>query len=55
MHESGDGFDGGGIGVLKIEASFEGGGDPTRLEQKREGRVLLKIPRGDIDGVGKVK
>ena len=32
-------------------------GAGTTLEHwgKREGRVLLKIPRGDIDGVGEVK
>ena len=27
----------------------------SKPKQEREGRVLLKIPRGDIEGVGEVK
>ena len=36
-------------GALPREAESEGG------RCKREGWFLLKIPRGDIDGVGEVK
>ena len=43
---------------IPSEAS-EGGNDglylKTAMRHKRERWVLLKIPRGDIDGVGEVK
>ena len=45
------------ICVKISEATNEEGGEERTITHRREGegRVFVKIPRGDLDGVGEVK